>query len=216
MSISSITIETPPALAERRETLIGQGRAGLAEALGEIGVPERERACASASSGTGSIIAASPTSTRMTNVAKELRAELAEHFTLERPEIVTEQVSTDGTRKWLMRLPSTRPATRGAEIETVYIPESDRGTLCVSSQVGCTLNCTLLPHRHAEAGAQPHAAEIVGAGHDRARPAWRMARRSAPKHRSACRTRRARHQHRVHGHGRAALQFRQCARRDRG
>ena len=71
----------------------------------------------------------------MTNLAKDFRRSLAENFTLARPEIVTEQVSQDGTRKWLLR---TGP---GIEFETVYIPEEDRGTLCVSSQVGCTLNC---------------------------------------------------------------------------
>ncbi len=71
----------------------------------------------------------------MTNLAKDFRAQMAESFTLARPQIVTEQISNDGTRKWLMR---TGP---GIEFETVYIPESDRGTLCVSSQVGCTLNC---------------------------------------------------------------------------
>ncbi|MGH9818423.1 MAG: 23S rRNA (adenine(2503)-C(2))-methyltransferase RlmN, partial [Candidatus Acidiferrales bacterium] len=68
--------------------------------------------------------------------AMELRGELAAHFTLARPEIVTEQVSVDGTRKWLLRLAD------GKEIETVYIPEEGRGTLCISSQVGCTLTCT--------------------------------------------------------------------------
>src|SRR5690606_22134325 len=54
-----------------------------------------------------------------------------------------EQVSADGTRKWLIRLPADTPGERAHEIECVYIPESDRGTLCVSSQVGCTLNCTI-------------------------------------------------------------------------
>jgi len=72
----------------------------------------------------------------MTNLAKDFRSEMDAHFTLDRPEIVTEQVSSDGTRKWLLR---TGP---GIEFETVYIPEAERGTLCVSSQVGCTLNCT--------------------------------------------------------------------------
>jgi 23S rRNA (adenine2503-C2)-methyltransferase len=71
----------------------------------------------------------------MSNLAKDFRAEMDVHFTLARPEIVTEQISTDGTRKWLLR---TGP---GIEFETVYIPEKDRGTLCVSSQVGCTLTC---------------------------------------------------------------------------
>ncbi|HSM95366.1 MAG TPA: 23S rRNA (adenine(2503)-C(2))-methyltransferase RlmN [Rhizomicrobium sp.] len=70
----------------------------------------------------------------MTNLAKDFRALLEEKFSLARPEIVTEQISNDGTRKWLLR-------SGGQEFETVYIPESDRGTLCVSSQVGCTLNC---------------------------------------------------------------------------
>ncbi len=74
---------------------------------------------------------------RMTDVAKETRAKLAEAFTLARPEVVERQVSRDGTRKWLIR---TAP---GIEIETVYIPDVGRaGALCVSSQVGCTLNCT--------------------------------------------------------------------------
>ena len=73
----------------------------------------------------------------MTNVAKELRATLAEHYTLERPEIVTQQTSTDGTRKWLIRLGP------GVEAEAVFIPGVGKaGALCVSSQVGCTLNCT--------------------------------------------------------------------------
>jgi len=78
----------------------------------------------------------------MTTIGKGLRARLAEAYTLARPEVVTEQVSRDGTRKWLMRMPSTGPFDKGAEIECVYIPEVDRGTLCVSSQVGCTLNCS--------------------------------------------------------------------------
>ncbi len=73
----------------------------------------------------------------MTDVAKETRAALAEAFTLARPEVVERQVSKDGTRKWLIRMGP------GIEVETVYIPDVGRaGALCVSSQVGCTLNCT--------------------------------------------------------------------------
>jgi 23S rRNA (adenine2503-C2)-methyltransferase len=71
----------------------------------------------------------------MTNLAKDFRKLMTERFSLARPEIVTQQISEDGTRKFLLR---TGP---GIEFETVYIPEEDRGTLCVSSQVGCTLNC---------------------------------------------------------------------------
>ena len=73
----------------------------------------------------------------MTNVAKELRAALAERYTLARPEIVTQQISKDGTRKFLIRF------APGVEGEAVFIPDVGRsGALCVSSQVGCTLNCT--------------------------------------------------------------------------
>jgi 23S rRNA (adenine2503-C2)-methyltransferase len=72
----------------------------------------------------------------MTNISKGLRKELAGAFTLERPEIIATQISKDGTRKWLIRYEP------GVEIETVYIPEEGRGTLCISSQVGCTLTCT--------------------------------------------------------------------------
>lgn len=77
----------------------------------------------------------------MSNIAKPLRAVLDEHFTLARPELIEEQSSEDGTRKWLFRFPA-RGAGKPVEVETVYIPESDRGTLCISSQVGCTLTCT--------------------------------------------------------------------------
>jgi len=71
----------------------------------------------------------------MTNLAKDFRGVLSGAFNLARPEVVTEQISTDGTRKWLLRTGA------GIEFETVFIPEPGRGTLCVSSQVGCTLNC---------------------------------------------------------------------------
>jgi 23S rRNA (adenine2503-C2)-methyltransferase len=74
---------------------------------------------------------------RMTDVAKETRSLLAERFSLARPEVVERQVSRDGTRKWLIRM------APGVEVEAVYIPDVGRaGALCVSSQVGCTLNCT--------------------------------------------------------------------------
>jgi len=73
---------------------------------------------------------------RMTNIAKKARDRLADQFVIERPAIVTEQRSTDGTRKWLLRFAD------GNEAETVNIPETDRGSVCVSSQVGCTLTCT--------------------------------------------------------------------------
>jgi 23S rRNA (adenine2503-C2)-methyltransferase len=70
----------------------------------------------------------------MSNLAKDFRAVMEAEFVIDRPEVVTEQISSDGTRKWLLR-------SGGQEFETVFIPEPGRGTLCVSSQVGCTLNC---------------------------------------------------------------------------
>ena len=78
----------------------------------------------------------------MTTIAKGLRQTFSLVFTLARPEIVTQQISTDGTRKWLLRLAPTVPGQTGPEVEAVYIPEETRGTLCVSSQVGCTLTCS--------------------------------------------------------------------------
>ena len=72
----------------------------------------------------------------MTNLGKKLRATLQEQAVINLPEIVLEQTSHDGTRKWLLKLAC------GNCVETVFIPETERGTLCVSSQVGCSLNCT--------------------------------------------------------------------------
>ncbi|MFM6852551.1 MAG: 23S rRNA (adenine(2503)-C(2))-methyltransferase RlmN, partial [Sphingopyxis sp.] len=71
----------------------------------------------------------------MTDIAKTMRPWLVEHFVVGRPDIVTAQTSSDGTRKWLLS------TADGHEFEMVFIPDADRGTLCISSQVGCTLNC---------------------------------------------------------------------------
>ena len=73
---------------------------------------------------------------RMTDIAKAQQPWLFERFAITRPEVVEAQVSSDGTRKWLLRTHD------GHDFEMVFIPDADRGTLCVSSQVGCTLNCT--------------------------------------------------------------------------
>ena len=131
MSAPSLAHSTPPQQADRRETLIGQGREGLAARLEELGVPERQSRMRVGQLWNWLYVQGATDFARMTNIAKEFRAELEQSFTLARPEIVTEQVSADGTRKWLLRL------NDGKEVETVYIPEEDRGTLCISSQVGC-------------------------------------------------------------------------------
>jgi 23S rRNA (adenine2503-C2)-methyltransferase len=142
-------IEAPvPAslVSASRPSLVGLTRADLAEALGAVGVPERERKMRVAQLWQWIYFQGVPTFDAMLNVSKVLRAQLAEAYTLARPEVVTEQVSKDGTRKWLIRLPP-HPKDRtanglGSEVECVYIPENDRGTLCISSQVGCTLTCS--------------------------------------------------------------------------
>lgn len=77
----------------------------------------------------------------MTSMGKDLRAQLAERYTVDRPEVIAEQVSVDGTRKWLLRLPGDKDSKLPHDVECVYIPDTERGTLCVSSQVGCTLTC---------------------------------------------------------------------------
>lgn len=92
----------------------------------------------------------------MTNLSKAFRADLAENFVIEVPEVVTKQVSTDGTRKYLVRIAG------GHEVEVVYIPEEDRGTLCVSSQVGCTLTCSFCHTGTQKLVRNLTAAEIIG------------------------------------------------------
>lgn len=129
-------------LPTSRLSLAGLSRDGLSAALGRIGVPERQLRMRVSQLWSWIYVRGATRFETMTDVSKELRAGLAAHYSLARPEIVTEQVSVDGTRKWLLRLASDGSGVKAPEIETVYIPESDRGTLCISSQVGCTLNCT--------------------------------------------------------------------------
>jgi 23S rRNA (adenine2503-C2)-methyltransferase len=141
--------------------LIGLSRASLADALAELGVPETHRRMRVAQIWRWVYNRGAASFDAMTDVAKDLRSGLARRFTLERPEIVTEQLSTDGTRKWLLRL---APDTDGRrhEIETVYIPEEDRGTLCISSQVGCTLTCSFCHTGTQRLVRNLTAGEIVG------------------------------------------------------
>ena len=140
------TAETAAPLAlvsgDSLTSLVGLTRAALAERLAGIGIQPKELKMRVAQLWHWIYVRGVTDFADMTNVSKVLRAKLAEHFSLARPEVVSEQVSQDGTRKWLLRMPPTGPFDKGAEIECVYIPETDRGTLCVSSQVGCTLNCT--------------------------------------------------------------------------
>jgi 23S rRNA (adenine2503-C2)-methyltransferase len=125
-----------------KPSLVGYTRAQLSDALGAVGVPERERRMRVGQLWHWIYFHGATSFDAMLNVSKVLRAKLAEHFTLARPQVVAAQLSQDGTRKWLIRMPPVDAKDKGAEIECVYIPESDRGTLCISSQVGCTLTCT--------------------------------------------------------------------------
>ncbi|HEY7382888.1 MAG TPA: 23S rRNA (adenine(2503)-C(2))-methyltransferase RlmN [Beijerinckiaceae bacterium] len=125
-----------------RPSLVGLTRDELKAKLAEIGVPERELKMRAAQLWHWIYFRGIAEFDEMSNVGKGLRQALASAFTLDRPQVVSEQVSKDGTRKWLLRLAPTGPLDKGAEIECVYIPEVDRGTLCVSSQVGCTLSCS--------------------------------------------------------------------------
>ncbi len=93
---------------------------------------------------------------QMTNLAKDYRAMLAENFVVAIPEVVTRQVSDDGTRKYLVRIAG------GHEVEVVYIPETDRGTLCISSQVGCTLTCSFCHTGTQKLVRNLTAGEIIG------------------------------------------------------
>jgi 23S rRNA (adenine2503-C2)-methyltransferase len=116
--------------------LIGMTRDGLAAAFTGLGLPDKQVKMRVAQVWQWLYARGATDFAQMTNLSKAFRAQLAENFRLDRPEIVTRQVSKDGTRKYLLRIDG------GHEVEAVYIPEENRGTLCVSSQVGCTLNCT--------------------------------------------------------------------------
>ncbi len=128
-------------VAPERPSLVGMSRAELAGALGHIGVPERERRMRAQQLWHWLYVRGATEFDAMSSVSKALRAELAQYYTLARPEVAAEQISVDGTRKWLLALPPEHASEKPHYVECVYIPETDRGTLCLSSQVGCTLTC---------------------------------------------------------------------------
>ena len=143
-TIDLINAETRDALrpvAAEKPSLIGLTRAQLGEALRGIGIADKQIKMRVQQLWHWLYVRGVSDFADMKNISKELVSELPKHFTIARPEMVEEQISNDGTRKWLFRFPP-RGAGRPVEIETVYIPEEGRGTLCVSSQVGCTLTCS--------------------------------------------------------------------------
>ena len=119
-----------------KRNLIGLTRTQLRDALIEVGTPEKQAKMRQGQVWQWLYEKGVREFELMSNLAKDYRAKLAEHFVIELPEVVSRQVSEDGTRKYLVRIAG------GHEVETVYIPEEERGTLCISSQVGCTLTCS--------------------------------------------------------------------------
>jgi 23S rRNA (adenine2503-C2)-methyltransferase len=148
-------------VAPDRPSLIGLSRADLMARLGELGVPEKQRKMRAQQLWHWMYVRGAQTFADMTNMSKDMRTQLEARFTVDRPEVVAEQVSNDGTRKWLLRLPGDGVG-RAHEVECVYIPETDRGTLCVSSQVGCTLNCSFCHTGTQRLVRNLTAGEIVG------------------------------------------------------
>src|ERR1700755_1309190 len=135
-----------------RRNLVGLGRDGLAAEMAEFGAePFRARQLWHWIYHRGASDFA-----EMTSLSKAFREKLGTRYELDRPGVSRSLVSIDGTRKWLLRL------LDGQEVETVHIPEEDRGTLCVSSQVGCTLNCTFCHTGTQRLVRNLGAAEIVG------------------------------------------------------
>jgi len=149
-------------VAPEKPSLVGLSRAELAQVLARADVPERERRMRVQQLWHWIYFRGAQSFVEMTNVAKPLRAALDWHFTLARPEVVAEQVSVDGTRKWLLGLPPAHAGEKPHLVECVYIPESDRGTLCLSSQVGCTLTCSFCHTGTQRLVRNLTAGEIVG------------------------------------------------------
>ncbi|MHA6264202.1 23S rRNA (adenine(2503)-C(2))-methyltransferase RlmN [Arenibacterium sp. CAU 1754] len=154
--ITQDVVTIPRKLPEGPVNIIGLTRDALREALIAAGTPEKQ-----AKMRTGQIWQwvyqwGVRDFAQMTNLAKAYRADLAEKFVIEIPEVVSKQVSEDGTRKYLVRIAG------GHEVEVVYIPEDGRGTLCISSQVGCTLTCSFCHTGTQKLVRNLTAGEIIG------------------------------------------------------
>ncbi len=150
-----LTIPRKLPLADR-QNLVGLTRDGLRDALIAAGTPESQAKMRTGQVWQWLYAKGVRDFDAMTNLAKPYRALLAENFIVEIPEIVRREISSDGTRKYLVRIAG------GHEVETVYIPEEDRGTLCISSQVGCTLTCSFCHTGTQRLVRNLTAGEIVG------------------------------------------------------
>lgn len=128
-------VVAPRPMFDENRSLIGLSHSEVGEKLREIGVPEKQCRMRAQQIWHWIYFRGAKSFDEMSNISKDMRKKLNDNFDVGRPEIVEALISKDGTRKWLMKFPD------GQEVETVFIPEEDRGTLCVSSQVGCTLTC---------------------------------------------------------------------------
>ena len=154
--ITQDVLTIPRKAPEGPQNLIGLSRDQMRDVLIAVGTPEKQ-----AKMRVGQIWQwlyhwGTRDFALMTNLAKDYRTMLAENFVIALPEVVTRQVSDDGTRKYLVRIAG------GHEVEVVYIPETDRGTLCISSQVGCTLTCSFCHTGTQKLVRNLTTAEIVG------------------------------------------------------
>ena len=154
--ITQDVLTIPRKLPDGLMNLVGLTRAQMRDVLIEHGTPEKQAKMRVGQIWQWMYEKGVRDFAVMSNLAKTYRAELAEHFMIEVPEVVSKQVSLDGTRKYLMRIAG------GHEVETVYIPEEDRGTLCISSQVGCTLTCSFCHTGTQKLVRNLTTAEIIG------------------------------------------------------
>jgi 23S rRNA (adenine2503-C2)-methyltransferase len=141
---------------ELRLNLLGLSRSAVAAALEQCGVAKKQVRMRVGQIWHWIYFRGAQDFAQMTNISKELRTVLDGHFSIVRPSVAQAQLSSDGTRKWLLKLAD------GTLVETVFIPEEDRGTLCVSSQVGCTLNCTFCHTGTQKLVRNLTAGEIIG------------------------------------------------------
>lgn len=154
--ITQDVVTIPRQLPEGLVNLVGLTRDQLKAALVDAGTPEKQARMRVGQIWQWIYYWGVRDFAEMTNLAKDYRAMLAENFVITLPEVVSRHVSTDGTRKYLVRIAG------GHEVETVYIPETDRGTLCISSQVGCTLTCSFCHTGTQKLVRNLTAGEIVG------------------------------------------------------
>jgi 23S rRNA (adenine2503-C2)-methyltransferase len=145
-----------PTGSDSRADLVGLSRDAIRAALEEAGMDARQAKLRAKQIWHQIYNRGATSFDAMSDIAKPHRLWLAERFTVGRPDVVVEQVSTDGTRKWLLKTPD------GHDFEMVFIPDADRGTLCVSSQVGCTLNCRFCHTGTMKLVRNLTAGEIVG------------------------------------------------------